>query len=143
MKRKLPPVTNRYLGPDMAEKTLTQDDTGFSVWATYEDQVVRVSRLRTHEVPGSKWVEFAVAPHAILLTGQRLYPHPQFANLTIRCEWSDFLRLTRWRKSVEGFPRAEQALIARLQYTNKSTAAMPLQLVAVDHPIRKTGKNTK
>lgn len=141
MKRKLPPVMSRYLGPDMAEKTLTQDDAGFSVWAMYLDQVVRVSRLRTHEVPGSKWVEFSVAPHAILLTGQRLYSEPLFADHTVRCEWSDFLRLTRWRKAVESFPPQEQALIARVDH--KPMPVFQYALVAVDHPIRKTGKNTK
>lgn len=142
MKRKLPKLDGElYLGPDGAEERITQVNE-YAVWATALDSsaVVRLVRVATHEVPNSKWVEFTVAPEAVLLNGKALYISPEYASLKVRCEWSDFLRLTRWRKNVQGLPSEDQAKIARLTYTNKSTQVMPVHLVAVDHPIRKGGK---
>lgn len=137
MKRKLPKIdTHRYLGPDQAEQALFNANE-YHLWATTSDttQVVRMVRQATHEVPNSKWVEFRVVPVAMMLNGKPLYPDPIYEGLMVRCEWSDFLRLTRWKKAVQHCSPQEQAMIANLRRTVESE--YPFRLVAVDHPIRR------
>lgn len=137
MKRKLPPIQSTlYVGPDGAQQALLNANE-YHLWATAVDssQVVRVVRRATHEVPNSKWVEFAVVPEAMMMHGAPLYVDPMYNGLLIRCEWSDFLRLTRWRKAVQGRAPHEQAQIAALQQSGESE--YPVRLVAIDHPIRR------
>lgn len=143
MKRKLPTPRAEYLGPTAA-RLMMSDATEYHVWATFGGtanpfaQVVQVVRVATHEVPNSKWVEFALVPEAVTLTGSPLYAVPTIADEKIKCEWSDFLRLTRWRKNVGDLTPREQARIARIEVL--PVAEYPVRLVAVDDPIRKQGK---
>lgn len=137
MKRKLPKLDGAlYLGPSQAQQHMM--NTGeYHLWATATDSptVIRLVRKATHEVPNSKWVEFAVVPEALLLNRVPLYVSPSYAGMAVRCEWSDFLRLTRWRKTVQDLPPTDQAKIARLEPA--PDAANTLRLVAVDDPIRR------
>lgn len=153
MKRKLPKLVNaqrQYHGPHLVDAVLNVDPTNFALWAltpTVSDPirpenaaVIRVFRTKTHEVTGSKWVEFAFAPSAVLLNGSQVYLLPEFKDARIICEWSDFLRLTRWRKQVTDHPPEKQALIAHVEYAMGLSMGCKFALRAVDHPIRKGAK---
>jgi hypothetical protein len=145
VKRKLPSTTGQYRGPEFAESVIDMNPTKYALWACVEQAepgapIVRLARLQTFEVPGSKWVEFATAPTALLLNGSFLYPsYPEPKEVKLRCEWSDFLRITRWRKQVEGLPPHEQALIALVRKNSDvPVPAFDYALVANDHPIRRS-----
>lgn len=135
MKRKLPPATSKYDGPDDTVIPLLHRGD-WVLWAMFNDGPVLVSRNKTHEVPGSKWVEFHVAPEFQLVPKGLVYADPDFATSTVRCEWSDFLRLTRWRKSIQSLAPVEQARIAKVLRVLGGEQAF--RLVAVDDPIRRT-----
>lgn len=144
MKRKLPrPRQERYLGPTRTDQALYRNDATYTLWAyaldttdSKQDCLVRVTRVATHEVPGSKWVEFAFVPEAVLMTGQLLYAQPRFGKAKIKCEWSDFLRLTRWRKQVADKAPSDQGRIAELHLYDV-TGDPFYSLVAIDHPVRR------
>lgn len=127
------------MGPEVVEYYKMLDPTGYAVWAWFTSpgtlDLVRVSRIATHEVPGSKWVEFEARPHTVLMNGTGVYAHPDFKESHIRCEWSDFLRLTRWRKALADRAPEEQACIARVKYNEELHGWV---LIAIDHPDRHT-----
>jgi hypothetical protein len=150
MKRKIPklkPGSMGYPGPSIEHAVLNVDPTGFSVWALaaqFSDPIdpskmslIRVFRTKTHEVTGSKWVEFQFAPSHLLLNCSPVYLIPELKEARIICEWSDFLRLTRWRKQLIERSPSEQALIARVDPVMGLSVGCQFALRAVDHPIRK------
>lgn len=154
MKRKLPSLsdTTRYLGPDDAHKQIAALGDTYTLWAYTmtpsdpnsintdapdgEPVMVRLARVGTHEVPGSKWVEFTVLPEAVLISGGFLYASDKLAGMLVMCDWSDFLRLTRWRKQVAHLSPDLQALIARCSVSTHERGMAILRLTAVDDPIR-------
>ena len=98
-----------------------------------EPLLVKLKMGQTREIGNTKVVEYSVYPAGTLLTGSPFYAHPALANLTITCQWSDFLRLTRWRKSLAHLEPQDQGLIASIQRN-----LTVYTLVAVDHDIRRT-----
>jgi hypothetical protein len=142
LKRKLPIPLGSYQGPDAAERLIAPDPGGFSIWAhsPLTPAIVRLTRVATHDIPGSKWVEFALCPSALLIGGVTAYTIPDLRTASITCEWSDFLRLTRWRKRLLERPAEEQALIAQLKLEGSPDIPESERLVlrAIDHPIRNT-----
>lgn len=142
MKRKLPKIDgDLYLGPNFVKSLLNPDE--YTVWATGVDSpsVIQLVRKATHEIPNSKWVEFAVVPEAILLNRSPLYASPLYAGMRVRCDWSDFLRLTRWRKNVQHLEPTQQAWIAAVTEWPTHDAAHPYRLIAVDHGIRRKARS--
>lgn len=148
MKRKIPVATGWYLGPDAAAEITSPDSNAYVLWARAkvgDTSVgpVRIIRVATHEVPGTKWVEFEVLPELVLFSpGARLYAAPEFTDTqSLYCDWSDFLRLTRWRKQVDGHPADIQARIACVLRGDgnlpHASSGLSWRLVAVDDPIRK------
>lgn len=133
MKRKLPSRRGTYPGPDGTVIPALRD-TGWSLWATFGDCVVLLARHKTHEITGTKMVEFRALPDFQLVPDGLVYADPILATASVQCDWSDFLRLTRWRKPMQSLAPSEQARIARLEPMPDSQHL--LRLVAVDDPIR-------
>jgi hypothetical protein len=150
MRRKLPKLLgDGYPGEGVSEGRELQfaayaavgDGRGVdpSIENTAGPLLVCLERVATHEVPGTKWVEFRILPEAIAITGERIHAHPEMVVDQVRCEWSDFLRLTRWIKDIAHLPAGERARIASLRKTYNSHVNW--QLSAVDHPVRYTVRN--
>jgi hypothetical protein len=137
MRRKLPKRT----GPEYPSMALP-----VGIWAyarvSYPDTIVQdvdpvlthLIRMKTYEIPGSKWVEYRFSPAVRTIFGHEIYADPEFEFSSVRCEWSDFLRLTRWGKKIQHQPASSQALIASVRRTHNEH--VDWQLVAVEHPIR-------
>lgn len=151
MKRKLPrPQSERYLGPTRTDQALHKNDDSYTLWAyamdiadEKDDCLVRITRVATHEVPGSKWVEFAFIPEAVLMTGQLLYARPHFAKYKISCDWSDFLRITRWRKQVLDKSPEDQGRIAEVHFYSALTEGYKpglCSLHAINHDVQRGKK---
>jgi hypothetical protein len=142
MKRQLPPTKDLYYGPEsvVTQCITTANPKEFALWALAyvgkEPSLVRIVRQKTVETADSKLVFFVILPQGIFLNGVVGYSHPSLANQVV-CEWSDFLRLTRWRKGVLRRSPEEQARIAHLVHIRADGL---WQLKAADDPIRHLAK---
>lgn len=143
MTRKIPPASRHYPSSTTASVLTLRETKEFTLYAYFdvpqvssEELLIRLIRLSTRDDPENKtkFVLFHVAPEAVLLAGRPLYARSEFSEMQIKCEWSDFLRLTRWRKSVTDLEPKEQALIAQVVKTENPE--FPYVLQAIDHPIR-------
>lgn len=140
MTRLLPPTQDLYGGPELVQLfTVMPHTQEFNLWAMIvaagSDRLLRLIRDKTIEKENTKVVLFDILPQAVLLTGAVYYADERYRHKVI-CEWSDFLRLTRWRKPLAELPPVDQALIARLDLQDNGT----WQLRAVDHPVRRMVK---
>lgn len=141
MKRRLPTPTKHYEGPDSVDTYLRGTDAHrtFSIWAHIEiegqQHRLRLERITTLERPGTKVVQFSIIPQGVLLNGRLFFAHPSLDGLA-ECDWSNFLRLVRWRKAVASMPPEVQCRIARLTAQNEEGV---WGLVAVDDLIRREG----
>lgn len=143
MKRQLPTFRQYYVGPDSADKYLRGlgKPDPFLLWAHVDLEgqryYVQLERTATVETPGTKVVRFDLLPQGLLLTRVPYYAHAMLTG-DAECDWSTFLRLTRWRKDVADYPAERQALIARLEPI-KEPPYDTWVLVAVDDDIRRKG----
>lgn len=143
MKRTLPTPRQYYVGPDSADKYLrgSASASSFLLWAHVDLEgtryYVQLERTNTIEAPGTKTVKFDLLPQGLLLTRVPYYAHPSLVGVA-ECDWSNFLRLTRWRKHVSEYPIEKQALIARIEPVEEP-AYDTWVLVAVDDDIRRKG----
>ena len=87
------------------EDTLAKASGAFLVWATVQGApptagAVLLRRVKTHEIPGSKWVEYRAEPDGFLANGTPFSNAPSVIDSVIASDWSTYLTLVRRKKGA-------------------------------------------
>jgi hypothetical protein len=134
---RLAPGKNAYA--DM----LAEAPHAFLVWARVEGAptsvVVLLRRLKTHEIPGSKWVEYRAEPDGWMANGTPFTAADGSADGTldviIGSDWAAYLKLVRRKKGA--WPHERNGHLAFLRRCGATAGFRPDQvwdLTAVDPP---------